>query len=162
MRRLLPAVLALAALAIVVAPALARPGRAEIKRYLLANPNVIASVKATIREARFGGGIDRVASGDLTGDGKPETVVTVFSGGTAGDIAFYVLTGEGSGLRAIKYANREYKVGVAIVKGKLEVTRPVYAKNDPNCCPRHLEITTYRWTGTKLVSAARRTIKTPR
>jgi hypothetical protein len=162
MRRLLGLAVALAALALVAAPALAKPGRSEIKGYLLASPNVIASVKATIRETRYGGGIDRVVYGDLTGDGTPETVVTVFSGGTAGDIAFYVLTGEGSGLHALKYANREYKVGVAIVKGKLQVTRPVYAKNDPNCCPQHLEITTYRWTGAKLVSASRRLIKTPR
>ena len=135
-------------------------GRSEIKQFLLSDPGVSPRVKATIREGH-GEGIDRILYRDLTGDGTSEDIVTIFSGGTAGDIAFYVLTGEGSGLHPIKSSNQEYKVGVEVVGGRLQVTRPLYAKNDPNCCPAHLEITTYRYDGVRLVSASKKRIKTP-
>jgi hypothetical protein len=136
-------------------------GRTEIKQFLLSDPGVSPRVKATIREGGGGAGIDRILFKDLTGDGNSEDIVTIFSGGTAGDIAFYVLTGEGSGLHPIKSSNQEYKVGVKVVGGELQVTRPLYAKNDPNCCPAHLEITTYRYDGVRLVSASKKRVKTP-
>ncbi len=135
-------------------------GRAEIRQFLLSDSSVSPRVKATIREGHDEG-IDRILFRDLTGDGNSEDIVTIFSGGTAGDIAFYVLTGEGSGLHPIKASNQEYKVGVKVVAGKLQVTRPLYAKNDPNCCPAHLEITTYRYDGVRLVSASKKRIKGP-
>lgn len=160
MRRLL---LALLLVLVCAAPAIAGPhlGRAAIARYLLGDPGVSSRVKATIRNGGFHAGVDRLIYADLTGDGRAETVVTIFSGGTAGDIAFYVLTGEGSGLHAIKTSNQEYKIGVRIVRGKLQVTRPLYGATDPNCCPEHLEITTYRYDGHRMVSARRVREKTP-
>ena len=159
MRRLLIAGALLLAFA---APSYAdsHAGRAEIKQFLLSDSSVSPRVKATIREGHDEG-IDRILFRDLTGDGNSEDIVTIFSGGTAGDIAFYVLTGEGSGLHPIKASNQEYKIGVKVVAGKLQVTRPLYAKNDPNCCPAHLEITTYRYDGVRLVSASKKRIKTP-
>ena len=161
MRRLLVAVVLVLG---VVAPSFAgaQLGRAEVKGFLLSSPGVSPRVKATIRNGSFHAGIDRLMHADLTGDGRAETVVTIFSGGTAGDIAFYVLAGEGSGLHFIKASNQEYKIGVKIVAGKLQVTRPIYRATDPNCCPAHLEITTYRYDGVRLVSASKKRIKTPR
>jgi hypothetical protein len=158
-RRLLIACVLLLAFA---APSYAdtHAGRAEIKQFLLSDSSVSPSVKATIREGHDEG-IDRILFRDLTGDGNSEDIVTIFSGGTAGDIAFYVLTGEGSGLHPIKASNREYKIGVTVVGGKLQVTRPLYRASDPNCCPAHLEITTYRYDGVRLVSASKKRIKTP-
>ena len=160
MRRLL---LALALVLTFAGPAGAgtHAGRAEIKSFLLSSAGVSPRVKATIRAGRFHAGIDRIVFNDLTGDGTADDIVTVFSGGTAGDIAFYVLTGEGSGLHFIKASNQEYKIGVKVVGGKLQVTRPLYGANDPNCCPAHLEITTYRYDGVRLVSASKKRIKTP-
>jgi hypothetical protein len=160
MRRLL---LALVLVLAVAAPALASPhlSRSQVRNYLLDSPGVSAQIKATIRQGGFHAGVDRLLYADLTGDGRPETVVTIFSGGTAGDIAFYVLTGEGSGLHSIKSSNREYKIGVKVVAGRLQVTRPLYGAQDPNCCPGHLEITTYRYDGVRLVSASRVREKTP-
>jgi hypothetical protein len=161
MRRLL---LALALFPLVpAAPALAdhHADRAEIRSFLLSAPSVSPRVKATIRDGGSHAGIDRILFRDLTGDGTSEDIVTIFSGGTAGDIAFYVLTGEGSGLHPIKSSNQEYKVGVRVVGGKLQVTRPLYGASDPNCCPAHLEITTYRYDGVRLVSASKRRIRTP-
>jgi hypothetical protein len=159
MRRL---VLAGALLLAFAAPSSAdtHAGRGEIRQFLLRSSSVSPRVKATIREGH-GEGIDRILFRDLTGDGNSEDIVTIFSGGTAGDIAFYVLTGEGSGLHPIKASNQEYKIGVKVVAGTLQVTRPLYAKNDPNCCPAHLEITTYRYDGVRLVSASKERVKTP-
>ena len=155
--------LALACVLVSAVPAYAdvHVGRSEIRGFLLRDPGVSPRVKATIREGGSHAGIDRLVYADLTGDGRSEVVVTIFSGGTAGDIAFYVLSGQGSGLHAIKRANEEYKVGVRIVGGRLQVTRPLYGANDANCCPAHLEITTYRYDGRVLVSASKRRIRTP-
>jgi hypothetical protein len=161
MRRLL---IALALVLALAGPAYAgsHAGKAEIRSFLLSDPGVSPRVKATIRDGRLHAGIDRLLFKDLTGDGTPEDIVTIFSGGTAGDIAFYVLTGEGSGLHFLKASNQEYKIGVKVVGGKLQVTRPLYGANDPNCCPARLEITTYRYDGVRLVSASKKRIKTPR
>jgi hypothetical protein len=126
---------------------------ANVKRLLLRDPQVSPQVKETIRLGH-GGGIDRLVYGDLTGDGQADVVVPVFSGGTAGDIAFYVLSEQGGVLHMIKRANEEYKIGVRIVHGKLQVSRPHYRSTDPNCCPDYLEVTTYRFDGKRLVSAS--------
>jgi hypothetical protein len=128
--------------------------RANVKRFLLRDPQVSPRVKATIRYGH-GGGLDRLVYGDLTGDGQADVVVPVFSGGTAGDIAFFVLSEQGGALHAIKRSNQEYKIGVRIVRGQLQVTRPYYRSSDPNCCPDYLEVTTYRFDGKRLVAASR-------
>jgi hypothetical protein len=156
--------IALALVLTLAAPAFAdtHPGKAAIKSFLLSDASVAPRIKAAIRDNEgFHAGIDRVIFKDLTGDGNSEDIITIFSGGTAGDIAFFVLTGEGSGLHPIKASNSEYKIGVNVVAGKLQVTRPLYGATDPNCCPAHLEITTYRYDGVRLVSASKKRIKTP-
>jgi hypothetical protein len=159
MRRLL---LALSVTALVLAgagSASANISKAAIRQYLLHDAGVSAPIKDTIRTGG-GAGIDRLVYGDLTGDGKPDVAVTVFSGGTAGDIAYYVLTTQGGTLHAIQHSNHEYKIGVQIYKGQLEVTRPLYAKNDPNCCPSHLEVTDYRYNGHAMALVSRKRFKT--
>jgi hypothetical protein len=153
--------IALALLLVAAVPALAAPNRAQVKAYLLRSPSVSKANKEQLQQTSFGAGLDRLLYGDLTGDGQNDVVATIFSGGTAGDIAFFVLSGDGSGLHTIKASNEEYKVGVAIVKHQLQVTRPIYAKSDPNCCPEHVAITTYRYDGTRLVAASKKVIKTP-
>jgi hypothetical protein len=160
MRRLL---LALCVTALVLAgagSAGANISKAAIRQYLLHDPGVSAPIKETIRTGGGGAGIDRLVYGDLTGDGKPDVAVTVFSGGTAGDIAYYVLTTQGGTLHAIQHSNQEYKVGVQIYKGRLEVTRPLYASSDPNCCPSHLEVTDYRYNGRTMAVVSRKRFKT--
>lgn len=161
MRRLLLAIVLVLAAAAPSSAAGPQLSRAQVKSYLLRDVGVAPGVKRTIRDGRFHAGVDRLLYADLTGDGSADTVVTIFSGGTAGDIAFYVLTGVGSGLHAIKASNSEYKIGVQIVAGRLQVIRPLYGATDPNCCPSHIEITTYRYDGRKLVSASRVREKTP-
>jgi hypothetical protein len=96
-----------------------------------------------------GGGPDAVICHDLTGDGVPELAVTVFSGGTAGDIAWVVFQ-RASGSWRVAYAQlKAYKVGLFRVGGNLVESQPIYRPNDPNCCPsggfRHRR---FHWTGT--------------
>jgi hypothetical protein len=135
--------------------------KAAIRAYLLKDPQVAQSIKSTIREGGKEAGIDRLVYGDLTGDGKADVVVPIFSGGTAGDIAYYVLSTQGGTLHAIQRENNEYKIGTKIIGGNLQVTRPLYAGADPNCCPSHLEISVYRFDGHKLALASQKRIKTP-
>ena len=68
--------------------------RANLKPLLLRAPQVAPRVKNLIRNSsgRSGGSATPSLSyGDLTGDGRAEVAVPIFSGGTAGDIAYYVL-----------------------------------------------------------------------
>jgi hypothetical protein len=98
---------------------------------------------------RNGGGPDTLICHDLTGDGVPELAVTVFSGGTAGDIAWVVFR-RSSGRWRVAYAQlKAYKVGLFRVGGDLVESQPIYRANDPNCCPsggfRHRR---FHWNGT--------------
>jgi hypothetical protein len=160
MRRLLIALCATALLLVGASTASADISKAAIRQYLLHDPGVATRIKDTIREGGGGAGIDRLVYGDLTGDGKPDVVVTIFSGGTAGDIAYYVLTTQGGRLHAIQRSNEEYKVGVEIYKGNLQVTRPLYASADPNCCPSHLEVTVYHYRSGTMAVVSRTRFKT--
>ena len=87
---------------------------------------------------------------DLTGDGIDDAVVPISSGGTRGDVAFVVLAPSGAGTKTLlKVAPTDGSGGlaVAVVDGRLVMTRPVYAPEDPNCCPSSLRKTTYAWDG---------------
>jgi hypothetical protein len=87
---------------------------------------------------------------DLTGDGIDDAVVPISSGGTLGDVAFVVLAPSGAGTKTLlKVAPTDGAGGlsVAVMVGRLVMTRPVYAPEDPNCCPSSLRRTTYAWDG---------------
>ena len=105
----------------------------------------IAAARAAILQApalrelaptvRNGGGPDTLICHDLTGDGVSELAVTVFSGGTAGDIAWVVYR-RSSGRWRLAYTQLQvYKVGLFRVVGDLVDSQPIYRANDPNCCP---------------------------
>ena len=101
---------------------------------------------------------------DLTGDGVEEAVVPIASGGTMGDIAYVVLTPDGSGVKALpmdKGTTASGGVAVSVVGGKLVDTRPVFGPTDPNCCPSQLKKTTYAWDGSKLAQASSETVDNP-
>jgi hypothetical protein len=75
---------------------------------ILAAPT-LTRLRATVRPGG-GGGPDRLICHDLTGDGVPEMAVTVFSGGTAGDIAWVVFTRDGSRWRVAHQQLNVYKL----------------------------------------------------
>ena len=66
--------------------------------------------------------------------GQKAMVVTVGSGGTAGDIdwAIYV---PGSGGWTLSLVRGGYKLGLVRKGADIVETNPIYKKNDPNCCP---------------------------
>ncbi len=97
---------------------------------------------------------------DLTGDGADEAVVTVSSGGTAGNIALFVYTGAGGRLLRL-LARREPSISGSIDGGVLVSIVPAFSPADPRCCPSYVKRTTYRWTGTALEEAQTQLLPNP-
>ena len=89
---------------------------------------------------------------DVTGDGIDEAIVPISSGGTLGDVGFFVLTPTNTGTTTLlkEFPPDSPGLAVAVVSGKIVMTQPVPAPDDPNCCPSFLRHTTYSWNGSAL------------
>jgi len=99
---------------------------------------------------------------DLTGDGVDEAVVPISSGGSGGDVAYAVFGYRGGDLEEIMVVKPAAgRVMVSVGSGVLVETQPVYAPEDPLCCPSQLQHTYYRWDGSKLVVDHQETEKVP-
>jgi hypothetical protein len=99
---------------------------------------------------------------DLTGDGAEEAVVPISSGGTGGNVAYAVFGYRGGDLKELLVVKPEAgRVMVAVEDGVLVETQPVYAPEDPLCCPSQLRHTYYRWDGSELVVDHEETEKAP-
>jgi hypothetical protein len=83
--------------------------------------------------------------------GRRAMVVTVASGGTAGDIAWAAYVAEPRGWR-LSLVRGGYKLGLVRKGGDVVATDPVYKANDPNCCPSggfvHQQ---WHWNGKRFV-----------
>ena len=126
--------------------------------------SAVADVRAVI--ASTGGSYlqDEVTYADVTGDGIDEAIVPIDSGGTAGDIAFLVLTPSGSGTKTLLNlvpTTGSGGLAMAIEGGQIVITQPVYGPEDPNCCPGALRKTTYVWNGTALAVESVKTETNP-
>jgi len=89
---------------------------------------------------------------DLTGDGAEEAVVPISSGGSGGNVAYAVFGYRGGDLKELLVVTPAAgRVTVAVEDGVLVDTQPVYAPEDPLCCPSQLLHTYYRWNGSELV-----------
>ncbi len=98
------------------------------------------------------GTADELICFDFTGDGRTDLAVTVASGGTAGDIGWFVLRRTPTGWR-LALARGGYKVGLARVGRDLVDSQPVYRKNDPNCCPTGgFDHQRWHWNGSRFVA----------
>lgn len=92
---------------------------------------------------------DQVICFDFTRDGRIDMAITVFSGGTAGDIAWVVFRNTKLGWR-VALARGGYKLGLRRLGGDLALSQPIYRQNDPNCCPSGgFDHTRWRWNGTR-------------
>jgi len=99
---------------------------------------------------------------DLTGDGVDEAVVPISSGGTGGDVAYAVFGYQGGELEKLLVVKPEAgRVTVSVEGGVLVETQPVYAPEDPLCCPSQLQHTYYRWDGSGLIVDHQETEKVP-
>jgi hypothetical protein len=95
---------------------------------------------------------EEIIFADLTGDGVDEAVVPISSGGTGGDIAYAVFGDRGGDLEELLQVKPEAgRVTAAVEDGVLVDTQPIYAPEDPLCCPSQLRRTYYRWDGKELV-----------
>lgn len=89
---------------------------------------------------------------DLTGDGAEEAVVPISSGGSGGNVAYAVFGYRGGDLKELLAVTPAAgRVTVVVEDGVLVDTQPVYAPEDPLCCPSQLLHTYYRWNGSELV-----------
>ncbi len=100
---------------------------------------------------------------DLTEDGFDEAIAPIASGGTLGNIGFFVITMNGADPDVLL---REFPadaggVAVAVEDGKLVMIQPVPGLDDPECCPSSLRRTTYGWNGTALAVEDVRTVPNP-
>ncbi|MCW5852593.1 MAG: hypothetical protein KIT87_21150 [Anaerolineae bacterium] len=94
----------------------------------------------------------KVLYGDISGDGREEAVISLYSGGTAGDVGLLIYR-EIDGQPVLMTGLPGYKVGATIANGELRVSQPLYGANDANCCPSGVEETAYRLQGDRLARA---------
>ncbi len=95
---------------------------------------------------------DELICFDFTRDGRTDLAATVASGGTAGDVGWFVLVRTVSGWRQAFSRGPLYKLGLFRVGSDLVDSQPVYRGSDPNCCPTGgFDHTRWRWSGGRFV-----------
>jgi hypothetical protein len=95
---------------------------------------------------------DRLVCFDATGDGMTDMAVSLFSGGTAGDVGWVFFAAKPDGWQYAGHGSG-YKLGLRRMGARLEVIQPVYRTNDPNCCPTGgFDRTLYGWNGRRLAA----------
>lgn len=90
-----------------------------------------------------------VQYGDLDGDGAEEAIISLSSGGTAGNLGF-LLYREGLERPQLVAAVAGYKISGLIDNGTLIISQPLYFGGDANCCPAGVLRATYLLTGDSL------------
>ncbi|MFF8806596.1 hypothetical protein [Streptomyces omiyaensis] len=160
---------AVVALAGALAPRAAEAGPATTAAPAPAAPGPAVAPDATTADypLECGGADHRVArsaSGDLDGDGKPETVAVVHceAGSGTPPAGLYVLT-PGRGAQAparvvatlVDPGERRSVTGLAVRDGAVRATLLGYSSVDvPSCCPDEKEQVTWEWTGGAFVRTA--------
>ncbi|MFD1537413.1 hypothetical protein [Nonomuraea guangzhouensis] len=104
----------------------------------------------------------RVAAvGDLTGDGKPETVVVSSCPSPTSGNPVISFVYDGAAKRSAPHLlgalgkNRYFKSQtVAIRKGQVHLRGKVVSDRAANCCPDLMVSQTYKWNGTKFLRTA--------
>jgi hypothetical protein len=78
-------------------------------------------------------------------------VLTVGSGGTAGDVYWAIYVSRGGAWKPA-LVRGGYKLGLERKGADIVETDPIYKKNDANCCPSGgFAHTRWRWNGSKFV-----------
>ena len=131
-----------------------------------APPCNLAAAKTVVRTTHLtvpasqsvSGGAYRISPADLDATicfplpgGRRAMVVTVGSGGTAGDIDWAIYVSEPKGWK-LAMIRGGYKLGLVRKGADIVETDPIYKKNDPNCCPSGgFAHTRWHWNGKKFV-----------
>lgn len=146
-------------------PAGAAETRAQkfFSKELQAERKAGANVRRNLRDGTWR--VDRdIVFADLTGDGKSDAVVRVYSGTAAQDVAVYVFSSkEGEKLRVVFLKERLYRVTVSTQGGLLRLSVPSFEAGSPTCCPRNYLQRAYRWRDDHfvLVSTQRTSARVP-
>jgi hypothetical protein len=153
--RAIPAVLAVAALAVPAGVGAQQQGDATttsaqvfFRDLLLGDGATSTAIK---RLLRTGAGFvsPQPEFADLTGDGKSDAVVTVSDGGAAGAVAVYVFSAEGSAdgkLHAVYRNQQLYRVHSRVSGPTLTLVVPKWSTGDDLCCPAKLVERDYAWS----------------
>lgn len=99
--------------------------------------------------------VDAVEYGDISGDGRDEAMIQLYSGGTAGNTGLLVYADGGAAPRFIG-ALSGYKMFGRAEGGRLQVQQTAYAGWEPNCCPSGISTTLYRLSGGRLIRQSTR------
>jgi hypothetical protein len=147
---LLPLLLAAALAAGAPAHAAPRCGDAAARSAIrYAKPRLAPFGEPMVVQAKSAG---QVLCFDATGDRVTDMAVSLFSGGTAGDVGWVFFAAKPGGWR-LAGQGTGYKLLLRRTAAGLEVVQPVYRRSDPNCCPTGgFDHTVFRWNGTKLVT----------
>ena len=97
---------------------------------------------------------DRILFLDMSGDPQEEAVISLFSGGTAGNLGLLVYTAVNNA-PALADALPGYKIFGVADGNALKVTEPIYQGWEPNCCPSGFFVTRYRLQNNKLAPLLR-------
>ncbi len=97
---------------------------------------------------------------DISGDGREEAIISLASGGTAGNAVILVYR-EGANGPALVKALPGYKIGAVAEGGRLVIREPLYAGWEPNCCASGLRTTRYQLRGADLAQVDRTTSGIP-
>jgi hypothetical protein len=127
---------------------------AVFRRLLLSDPDTAPSIKVLLRQQ--GGFVRGVSFADITGDQKSDAVVTVATGGAAGNVALYVFTADGlkgkkdtGTLRAVYRLQTLYRAGVAMNGTSILLTTPTYSAGNDLAKPGRSTQRTIRWNKAK-------------
>ena len=103
---------------------------------------------------------DQILFVDISGDGQEEAVISIFSGGTAGNLGLLVYT-VANNAPILADSLPGYKIGGVADGNRLKVTEPIYQGWEPNCCPSGFFETRYRLQANKLVQVSRSEVPIP-
>src|SRR5205814_1628637 len=97
---------------------------------------------------------NRILFMDMSGEGQEEAVISLFSGGTAGNLGLLIYTAVNNA-PALVDSLPGYKIFGVADGSALKVTEPIYQGWEPNCCPSGLFVTRYRLQNNKLAQLSR-------
>jgi hypothetical protein len=122
--------------------------RLDPRVLVLRDPAASPDIRALARNPPVAGaGVSRASTsyGDVTGDGRPDALVQVRSGGAAGTVAYFVYAVRDGRVRDVLPVNDVFGADVAIVAGRIVQRLPLWSARDAPCCPGRVAITVFRW-----------------
>ncbi|MEI2826597.1 MAG: hypothetical protein V9F04_09425 [Dermatophilaceae bacterium] len=117
----------------------------DARTTILADAGMPVELREPVATRCAGCGVDAAAYADVTGDTRDEAIFTISDGNAVAGTVVYTMT-PGGPTRV--FAHVGHQGWVEALAGNLQVTREMYAADDPRCCPTGPpEVSTYTWNG---------------